>query len=345
MADADDVHDVLTPLPRAIRSAPADMMQQQQQDQHDGVDRVVLKFVVIGPLHSGKTTLLNRFIKYNENKRDMTSSSSLSSLEPCSPTVGVGMAGLQRRRAGRLYQCNFFDTSGEERYNAIASSYYANVAGILYVFDIHAFAHQLGGPSVQHLDVSQIKAAFDAKRTHDCVERFGKHPKLVMIGNKTDLWATHADNRLARAVASLDDLCEQYDAKLFDLSAYYVDTLCGVFDYLIESVIDCYEKNTNLIEDDNALSSSQSDPSSHASPTRRSAGSVTNFVDLFDKRRPIAPLPPPPPPLSLLTSNDNTATFQEISICERHHRNDKSHSSPSSIFEYRHQLRTCWNAQ
>jgi len=118
----------------------------------------VSKFVVLGESGGGKTSLLLRFT-------DQTFTE--SSIE----TIGVEFKlRIVKLKDGRRVKVNVWDTSGQERFRTITSSYYRGANGVLLVFDL-----------TDAESFSNLQFWFRE------VDRYCENVKMVLVGNKVDL--------------------------------------------------------------------------------------------------------------------------------------------------------------
>jgi len=80
--------------------------------------------VLVGDSGVGKTNLLTRFSKNEFSLESKT-------------TIGVEFATKTiTTESGRVIKAQIWDTAGQDRYRAIASSYYKGAVGALLVYDI-----------------------------------------------------------------------------------------------------------------------------------------------------------------------------------------------------------------
>ena len=94
-----------------------------RRQQAEGYD-LVYKIVLVGDSGVGKTNLLTRFHK---NEFHLESRA----------TIGVEFATKTiTAETGDVIKAQIWDTAGQDRYRAIASSYYRGAAGALLVYDI-----------------------------------------------------------------------------------------------------------------------------------------------------------------------------------------------------------------
>ena len=119
----------------------------------------MFKIVLVGDSGVGKTNLLSRFTKNEFNLESRA-------------TIGVEFAAKTLTADnGEVIKAQIWDTAGQDRYRAIASSYYRGAAGAILVYDI------------------------TKKRSFDNLEKWltelqnngSEDMTLMLIGNKTDL--------------------------------------------------------------------------------------------------------------------------------------------------------------
>lgn len=87
----------------------------------------LFKIVIIGDSGVGKTNIITR---YTRNEFDLSLKS----------TIGVEFSTKKVNINDKIIKMQFWDTTGQERYRAITSSYYRGVHGIVLVFDISNYA-------------------------------------------------------------------------------------------------------------------------------------------------------------------------------------------------------------
>lgn len=92
----------------------------RQNEQYD----MLFKIVLVGDSGVGKTNLLTRFSKNEFSLESKT-------------TIGVEFATKTiTTESGQVIKAQIWDTAGQDRYRAIASSYYKGAVGALLVYDI-----------------------------------------------------------------------------------------------------------------------------------------------------------------------------------------------------------------
>lgn len=115
--------------------------------------------MLVGDSGVGKTNLLSRFCKNEFNLESRA-------------TIGVEFATRTiTTESGEVIKAQIWDTAGQDRYRAIASSYYRGAAGALLVYDI-----------TKKKSFENISKWLAELRTHGQEDM-----TLMLIGNKTDL--------------------------------------------------------------------------------------------------------------------------------------------------------------
>uniref|UniRef100_A0A8C3Q7A6 Ras-related protein Rab-36 n=1 Tax=Geospiza parvula TaxID=87175 RepID=A0A8C3Q7A6_GEOPR len=119
----------------------------------------ISKVVVVGDLHVGKTSLINRFCKDNFD-RDYKA------------TIGVDFEIERFEIIGMPYNLQIWDTAGQEKFKCIASAYYRGAEAIITVFDL---------ADIQTLDHTK-QWLEDALRENEPDSSF-----IFLVGTKKDL--------------------------------------------------------------------------------------------------------------------------------------------------------------
>ena len=84
-----------------------------------------MRIIFLGDSGTGKTSIINRFIN---NKFD----------ENLSSTVGVNFSIKELKiKDGETIALNLIDTAGQEKYKALAKSYFKNADAVIFVFSIN----------------------------------------------------------------------------------------------------------------------------------------------------------------------------------------------------------------
>ena len=89
-------------------------------------DDNVLKFVILGEGRVGKTSILSKYFKKKFNEGEKS-------------TVNPAFYEKTVNYQGKKVQLKFWDTAGQEQFNAISTMYYQNAVGALLVYDVSIF--------------------------------------------------------------------------------------------------------------------------------------------------------------------------------------------------------------
>ena len=120
---------------------------------------MLFKIVLVGDSGVGKTNLLTRFSKNEFSLESKT-------------TIGVEFATKTiTTESGHVIKAQIWDTAGQDRYRAIASSYYKGAAGALVVYDI-----------TKPQSFENVEKWLKELRDHGA-----ENMVLMLIGNKSDL--------------------------------------------------------------------------------------------------------------------------------------------------------------
>ena len=121
-------------------------------------DEIPIKIMVIGNTAVGKTSFI---LKYTE---DTFQEVHLS-------TVGVDFRIKHITYNNKKYKLSIYDTTGQERYKALAFSLIKNVDGIILIYDV--------------TDISTFKSVPDWIQS--AREKKGENYPMIILGNKIDL--------------------------------------------------------------------------------------------------------------------------------------------------------------
>ena len=175
-------------------------------------DDNVLKLVILGEGRVGKTSILLQYFKKQFNEGEA------STINPAfyEKTVNSG---------GKKIQLKFWDTAGQEQFNAISTLYYQGAVGALIVYDVSLFE------------------TFNKVRQWDKTlqEAVGKDIVFVIAGNKFDL---SNKEELNKRSSEIDSYCSKENCKHFYTSAKNGFQVDDTFEFLIKSVLN----KKNLME-------------------------------------------------------------------------------------------------
>ncbi|CAD8057869.1 unnamed protein product [Paramecium sonneborni] len=172
------------------------------------------KFILIGNSSTGKTSLLQYFIKQNAKTK-------------VQQTVGVEFASKLIDYKGKKIKLQIWDTAGQERFRSIARTYFKNTIGAIVVYDI------------------TNQDSFDALDDwiRDARENGKSELDILVVGNKTDL----IDQRVIDKNQAEREM-KNKDVLYIETSAVSGENVDQCFQTLIEEICNKIEKG--LIEND-----------------------------------------------------------------------------------------------
>jgi len=170
-----------------------------------------IKIVILGEGRVGKTSILCKYFKqkFDEGQKS---------------TINPSLFEKEVNYKGKKIQLKFWDTAGQEQFNAISTIYYQNAKGALLVYDVTIFE------------------TFQKVETwvHTLQEVVGKDITFVIAGNKFDL---SDRNSLSTHSAEIDGYCAKENCKHFFTSAKTGYNLEEAFESLINSVLKKLEQS------------------------------------------------------------------------------------------------------
>ena len=174
------------------------------------------KFVILGEGRVGKTSILSQYFnkKFSEGQQS---------------TVNPSFYEKKYTFEGKEYQLNFWDTAGQEQFNAINTIYYQNAVGALLVYDV------------------TIPETFDKVKNWVLTlkEAVGKDITFVIAGNKYDKYDKSNKELIDKCKANVDSYCQQERCSHFYTSAKTNFNLEDAFNTLITAVLKKVTKNQN----------------------------------------------------------------------------------------------------
>ena len=168
-------------------------------------DDNVLKIVILGEGRVGKTSILSKYFKkkFNEGQES---------------TVNPSFYEKNVNYKGKSIHLKFWDTAGQEQFNAISTIYYQNSVGALLVYDVTIFE-----------TFKKVE-----KWVNTLKEVVGKDITFVIAGNKFDL---SDKNSLNQNSSSVEAYCSKENCKHFYTSAKTGYNLEEAFESLINTVL------------------------------------------------------------------------------------------------------------
>ena len=168
-------------------------------------DDNVLKFVILGEGRVGKTSILSRYFKKKFNEGEKS-------------TINPAFYETKVNHKGKVVQLKFWDTAGQEQFNAISTMYYQNAVGALLVYDTSIFE-----------TFNKVK-----QWVLTLQEAVGKDITFVIAGNKMDLIDKNA---MDQQKSEIDSYCAKEKCRHFYTSAKTGFQLDEVFESLINTVL------------------------------------------------------------------------------------------------------------
>ena len=164
----------------------------------------VLKLVILGEGRVGKTSILSKYFKQKFNQGEKS-------------TINPSFYEKNVKYQGKQVQLKFWDTAGQEQFNAISTMYYQGAVGALLVYDVSIFE-----------TFNKVKSWVSTLQ-----EAVGKDIIFVIAGNKYDLVG-----KMDEHMPEIDSYCSQEKCKHFFTSAKTGYGLDNAFSTLIQSVLD-----------------------------------------------------------------------------------------------------------
>ena len=164
----------------------------------------VLKLVILGEGRVGKTSILSKYFKQKFNQGEKS-------------TINPSFYEKKVKYQGKEIQLKFWDTAGQEQFNAISTMYYQGAVGALLVYDVSIFE-----------TFNKVKSWVKTLQ-----EAVGKDIIFVIAGNKYDLVG-----KMDEHMPEIDSYCSQEKCKHFFTSAKTGYGLDNTFSTLIQSVLD-----------------------------------------------------------------------------------------------------------
>ena len=167
-------------------------------------DENVLKIVILGEGRVGKTSILSKYFKkkFNEGQES---------------TINPSFYEKTVNYKGKNVHLKFWDTAGQEQFNAISTIYYQNSVGALLVYDVTIFE------TFKRVEtwVNTLKEAVG-------------NINFVIAGNKFDL---SDKNSLSQNSSAIEAYCSKENCKHFYTSAKTGYNLDDAFESLINTVL------------------------------------------------------------------------------------------------------------
>ncbi len=168
-------------------------------------DDGVLKIVILGEGRVGKTSILSKYFSKKFNEGEVS-------------TINPNFYEKTVKHKGKDVHFKFWDTAGQEQFNAISTMYYQSAVGALLVYDVTIF------------DTFKKVESW----IHTLQEVVGKDISLSIAGNKFDL---SDKNTLNQNQAIVDAYCAKEQCTHVYTSAKTGYNVDQVFEDLINKVL------------------------------------------------------------------------------------------------------------
>ena len=174
--------------------------------------------VLLGNSNIGKTSIFNRLSKETFSEKLLS-------------TVGCEMAPYYIKYKNRIFRLNFFDPSGQERFQSITKGFLRHKDGVLFIFDL-----------------SDQKTFDNLKSWYKLYKEENEHVVGLLIGNKCDC-ERKVEEELAKKFA------KDYGLKKYlETSAKFDKNIKKSIAYLLEAIIKSKRDNKDKNVDDISFS-------------------------------------------------------------------------------------------
>lgn len=163
-----------------------------------------VKLVLVGSMHTGKTSIVNRYVNGDF---------SLHTLTTTQPAFSQKNLTYKRREIS----LDIWDTAGQERYHALSPLFYRDSEAGIVVFDI--------------TDLNSFQKA--NKWIGELKQARGDNVFIVLAGNKCDL----EDKRVVDK-ADAQKLAAKYNAPYFETSALKNENIDSVFNSICNNIVE-----------------------------------------------------------------------------------------------------------
>ena len=170
------------------------------------------KIITLGDSGVGKTSIINRFINDSFNNDEKL-------------TLGIKFSfQIIKLPNGKDVKLNIIDTSGQEKYRSLPTSYFRNVDAVLFVFDLN-----------QKLSFENIQKWINTFTENNN----GKYcKKQYLVGNKNDLEQV-VDQKL------IDDFSQNNNLIYSGISAKTSNRVKELFEIIANELYDEVDKKSN----------------------------------------------------------------------------------------------------
>jgi len=171
---------------------------------------IIIKAITIGPTGAGKSSFLNRIVNNKYTRSSL-------------PTIGVDF--FNKEFTDKNMRITFWDTAGQEHYNALNVCYYRNSSIIICIFDLS--------------DINGIEEC--EKKLEDAMEQIHHKPFITLIGNKSDL--NIKPNILQHTSEKISEFCKKYNTSYYQISCQSGDNCSTSMQKIIDEFLKLYYYN------------------------------------------------------------------------------------------------------
>mgnify|MGYP002629151380 CR=1 FL=1 len=181
----------------------------------------LLKIVLVGDTRTGKTCIANRLCNNGFN-------------EVYNSTIGVDFFSLSTRVKDDIIKTHIWDTTGQNNFSNIISTYYHGISGAIIVFDL---SKKISFNNCTKW-INEIKQKNINKKT----------PAIFLLGNKKE-------NNRQVTDKEIQDFCEFHNVEYYEASARQNEGIFDCFQGLVERIYQTNDLINNRIIDNYGIKS------------------------------------------------------------------------------------------
>ncbi|XP_053562578.1 ras-related protein Rab-7b isoform X2 [Bombina bombina] len=173
--------------------------------------KVDLKINIIGPMGTGKTSLLNQYVHkwFLNDYRN---------------TLGAHILSKTIQQDNNILKLQIWDTGGQERFRSLVSTFYKGSDGCLLVFDV---------TDKETFECLELWRTDFLDKIHPPVDNF----PIIVLGNKIDI----NDRQVSKESAV--SWCKERDVMYFEVSAKHGTNVDLAFETLAQKALLHYQEN------------------------------------------------------------------------------------------------------
>lgn len=173
--------------------------------------------LLVGEAATGKTSLISRYITN-------------TFLQNTAATIGIDYRTKKTKYKGTDVKLEIWDTAGQEKYQALPSTFYARADAIAIVFSL-----------TEMMTFEKVESWLESILNFKSAEMV----TIAIIGNKKDL-----TDEIVVKENQINQLCESKGIQYFPASAKTGEGVNEIFNYFTEKV--CERKNIMGVDDGNS---------------------------------------------------------------------------------------------